>query len=750
MAVYTGNVNRVTGLSGVDTESMIDKMMKAESAKYEKLQKDEIWVTWRQEAYREVIKSMQDFQNKWFSSTNPTNNIGFESAWNNFTTSVKDSAGKESSAITVKGSSAEGKYEIEVKKVAQTESLTGNSATTGELVTGKTADEIYTAINDRGALNFKFSLDGKTKEISITKDELTAATGNSNAEKVKNLFSKKLEDAFGASKVNVNIKDNKLSFSANATSTLTIAEGAEITKDTSTTHSGILDPTKEGKYELKVNVKGQEYTVSADLIKDEKADDRIDKIVKAFKSAQDSKGQTVDISKTISINISKEDSTKNLKITNSTLNEEYSISGSFTPKDVSQKEDFSATTIKTSSNLGALGFTSRKVSTEVTVKSKLSQALGDKFKDFFAKNKNPDGVVVLKFGGKDVTLSEDDTIESLSNKIAASDAPVKLGYNQVTGRFKLEAKESGSGNTIDIQDENTKKFLNTLGIDVTDKSKNGAYVQGQDAVFVVDGIEVTRSSNDVNMNGLEFTINGVTNGKVTIEANTDEDATFKKLKEFVDDYNKLIESIEGKVNEKREKSGKYGYYDPLLPDQKDSMKEDEIKKWEEKAKTGLLYNDDLLKGILSTLRNIPYQKIDVGGVQISLSDIGISHGKNYNTGKLEIDEATLKKAISEKGDTIAGMFTQAKTGIADKMKDVLENAIGKKGSLRHKAGIKDTSSVANNLLTKELQEISKRLAEEKERLYNKEMNYFEMFAQMEAAMNKQNSQMSMMLSLLGQ
>lgn len=750
MAVYTGNVNRVTGLSGVDTESMIDKMMKAESAKYEKLQKDEIWVTWRQEAYREVIKSMQDFQNKWFSSTNPTNNIGFESAWNNFTTSVKDSAGKESSAITVKGSSAEGKYEIDVKQVAQTESLTGNPATTGELVTGKTASDIYGAITDREKLNFKFSLDGKTQEISITKDELQSANGSNNAEKVKSAFETKLQAAFGASKVTVDLKGDKLSFSANATSTLTIAEGAEITKDTSTTHSGILDTTKEGKYELKVTAaNGQEYTVSAELKKDEKAEDRIDKIVKAFKTATDSKGQTTDISRMVSINISKDGSTNDLKITNSAVDQQYQISGSFTPTS-GNKETFNSATIKTSSNLGALGFTSRKVSTEVTVKSKLSQALGENFKKFFNDNKNNDGVVVLNFGGTDVTLSEDDTIESISNKITASDAPVKLGYNQVTGRFKLEAKESGSGNTIDIQNENTKKFLNTLGIDVENKSQNGAYVQGQDAIFVVDGIEVTRSSNDVNMNGLEFTINGLTNGKVTIEANTDEDATFNKLKEFVDDYNKLIESIEGKINEKREKSGKYGYYEPLLPDQKDSMKEDEIKKWEEKAKTGLLYNDDLLKGILSTLRNIPYQKIDVGGVQISLSDIGISHGKNYNTGKLEIDEAALKKAISEKGDTIAGMFTQAKTGIADKMKDVLENAIGTKGSLRHKAGIKDTSSVANNLLTKELQEISKRLAEEKERLYNKEMKYFEMFAQMESAMNKQNSQMSMMLSLLGQ
>ena len=40
MAIYTSNTNRVTGLSGIDTESMIDKLMKAESLKYNRLEKE--------------------------------------------------------------------------------------------------------------------------------------------------------------------------------------------------------------------------------------------------------------------------------------------------------------------------------------------------------------------------------------------------------------------------------------------------------------------------------------------------------------------------------------------------------------------------------------------------------------------------------------------------------------------------------------------------------------------------------------
>ncbi len=252
------------------------------------------------------------------------------------------------------------------------------------------------------------------------------------------------------------------------------------------------------------------------------------------------------------------------------------------------------------------------------------------------------------------------------------------------------------------------------------------------------------------MNGLKFTINGVSNGKITIESKTDEKSTFDKLKEFVDDYNKLIESVEKKINEPREKSGKYGYFEPLLPEEKNAMSEDEIKNWEEKAKTGTLYKDEILTSILSELRNLPYQQVDIGGKTISLADIGIKHSAQYNSGKLEIDEEKLKKAISEKGNDIASLFTTTKTGMGDKIKDIMERSIGSKGRLRNKAGIKDTSSVKNNLLSKELEEIAKRMAEEKERLYQKETHYFNMFAQMEAAMNQQNAQMGMLLGMLGQ
>ena len=165
MAIYTSNINRVTGLSGIDTESMIDQMMKAESTKYNRLEKQKTTVTWQQEAYRQLITSIENFQNKWFSTSSVSNNIGYDAFWNNYSTSIKDSStGIDSNVITVNSTTNSGKYNINVIQKAETESITGGSVVS-EISTDKTAAQIEQSINNYGEINLEINLDGATKEI---------------------------------------------------------------------------------------------------------------------------------------------------------------------------------------------------------------------------------------------------------------------------------------------------------------------------------------------------------------------------------------------------------------------------------------------------------------------------------------------------------------------------------------------------------------------------------------------------------
>ncbi len=727
MAIYTSNVNRVTGLSGVDTESMIDQMMKAESAKYNRLEKEKTKVTWKQEAFRQLITSMQNFQNKWFSTTSLSSNIGYDAFWNNYKTSIIDkNTGKESNAITINSTTNSGKYDINIIEKAETETITGGNISTS-ITTDKNAADIEKVINDYGDISLNFNLDGVSKEINITKDEL-------NGKSIDQVLNEKLEKAFGTTndknpKVTVEKgSDGKLSFKpAGEGHSLTITDGSSRTNGVS---FEVADVLKEGSSSFEITIDGYTAKVTFDSEKDKTAEQKLAKIKEALKKAENSAGETKDISSYVSLSKGQGDS---LKITNTSKDKELNLS---------VKSDSGQQTEK----LNPTGSASLIGLTNNTNSVKLSSKLTNVFGDGIFKGGDE---ITLNFGGKEVTVNKDDTIQSFINKVNSSGANVEMEFNEVTNRFTLKSTQSGSNGNIQIDDTTTKDFLlNNMKIDVENKEKNEKYTQGKDAVFEIDGIRTTRPSNEVSMNGISFTIN--TTGNVTLEASNNVDETVKKIKEFVEDYNKLIEEFNNAVMESRPKSGQYGYYEPLTDDEKEAMSEDEIKKYEEQAKKGLLYRDEHLSRFLSSLRDNVYKSVDIGGKSISLYEIGITTTKDFNDGgKLEIDEEKLKKALQERGDEVKQLFT-SKDGIAAQIKKDIDDAIGSNGYLRNKAGIKGTISATNNDLTKELEDITKRLAAERERLYNKEMYYFNMFAKMESAMNQQNNQMSVLLSMSGQ
>ena len=62
MAIYT-NTMRFTGMSGIDTESMVTALMKAEGMKLDKLKQQNQLTLWKQTAYYNVADIFRNFQN---------------------------------------------------------------------------------------------------------------------------------------------------------------------------------------------------------------------------------------------------------------------------------------------------------------------------------------------------------------------------------------------------------------------------------------------------------------------------------------------------------------------------------------------------------------------------------------------------------------------------------------------------------------------------------------------------------------
>lgn len=377
-----------------------------------------------------------------------------------------------------------------------------------------------------------------------------------------------------------------------------------------------------------------------------------------------------------------------------------------------------------------------------------------------------DGNVSFSINGKDFTFSRNDTLQKVMNTINNdADANVTLAYDEIKDRFVMTAKQTGAGNNIDVDDIGGN-FFEAIGL------KEGTKEQGQDAIAIIDNVKVTRSTNIFTVNNVEYTLKKAHEGEnaATIKIEQDIDTVYNSIKGFVDEYNKLVDMFTTKLSEKYDRN-----YPPLSDDEKEAMTEEQIKKWEEKAKTGLLRNDSILEEIQ---RNMRLALIDtVEGVGINLSSIGITSRSYQDRGKLYIDEDKLKQALREKPEEIKNLFIKTsdsvplydrdltteqrqvrykEQGLFQRISDILNDNIstlrnkdGKKGILLEKAGMVGDLSEFNSSLSKEISDYDERIKYMYTKLIRKEESYYKQFTQLEKYMSQMNSQMNWLLSQLG-
>lgn len=167
---------RMTGInSGMDTESIISELVKAKSAKKDKLVKAQTKLEWKQDAWKELNAKVYSFYTKSLS------NMRLTSDYSKKITKLSD----ESVASIVTGADAvDGVQELEISGLAKSGYLTGGVIATGD---GKEKVSSSTTLKDLGitgeaVFTVKFgakdSADGETKEIKVTEkttiSELTA------------------------------------------------------------------------------------------------------------------------------------------------------------------------------------------------------------------------------------------------------------------------------------------------------------------------------------------------------------------------------------------------------------------------------------------------------------------------------------------------------------------------------------------------------------------------------------------------
>lgn len=274
----------------------------------------------------------------------------------------------------------------------------------------------------------------------------------------------------------------------------------------------------------------------------------------------------------------------------------------------------------------------------------------------------------------EVTLTYDDiiqdkkTLSDLASAINKSEANIQAGFDTANGSFSMYNKTSGEKNIINITAGNsdTATLLNNLHLasyNAQDNTlgaalsftNNGTAVEaakGTNAQATIDGKTYNLESNKITVAGVTYNFNNVSEaGKTTtVNVSQDTDKIVDNVKKFVDMYNTMLDSLNDKLSEER-----YSDYKPLTKEQEAEMTEEQIKKWNEKAKSGLLYNNSQVRTLVSDMREALYTPVDaVDSKYNSLSAIGIT--TTTTKGHVTLDEDKLRKALTEDPDCVYQLF----------------------------------------------------------------------------------------------
>jgi len=176
-------------------------------------------------------------------------------------------------------------------------------------------------------------------------------------------------------------------------------------------------------------------------------------------------------------------------------------------------------------------------------------------------------------------------------------------------------------------------------------------VAGTNGSVTIDGKDYSTTSSKVNVANVTYNVSAV--GSTTVSVSQDTDKIIENVKKFVEDYNKMLDSLNSKYHET-----KYSDYGVLTKSQENGMTQEQITKWNEKAKSGLLNHDQTLGKIISAMREAIYTPVEsVDSSYNTMMSIGIE--SSTDRGHLRLDEDKLKKALAADPDCVYQLFASS-------------------------------------------------------------------------------------------
>lgn len=398
--------------------------------------------------------------------------------------------------------------------------------------------------------------------------------------------------------------------------------------------------------------------------------------------------------------------------------------------------------------------------------------------------KNSDGTVA-----KTISVTGSTTIGDLTSALNGA-GDIKASYDATNQRIFVAANKTGTENAFSLDGD--AEILKAFGLN---EAGGASIVDAQDSEIELNEATFTSSNNKYSINGLTIDCLAETgNSEISITTSVDTQGMYDQIKDIFSQYNSLMKEMYTLYNADSAKG-----YEPLTDEEKDSMSDSEVEKWEEKIKSALLRRDSTLDSVMSAMKNAmttSYYVYNGGAVtydstnkyykcngealkdsngsyitsdaelkswvsannvkKYSLSSFGIkteayaSMTSNNTQGSYHIDGDSDDDVSKNNTDVLMNMLNSDPDTVSGFMKQLvsgLYSAIDTK--MKSVTGLSSSYTIYNDIeMAKEYSDYTDTISKWEDKLTDLEDYYYKKFAAMESALATLQSQSSSLSSLL--
>ena len=241
------------------------------------------------------------------------------------------------------------------------------------------------------------------------------------------------------------------------------------------------------------------------------------------------------------------------------------------------------------------------------------------------------------YAGADISVTGDMSLSDIADTINAASAE--------TGVVATMIRTSDRGYTLTLSTVDTGASLTASAVSGDDvlqalgfTDAGGAFANqlqaAQDAVFTLDGVTVTSSSNEIEdlIPGVSINLYGTSAGEaITLEVGQDLSAVRASIDGFVEAFNAYRTFA---LNQQATLEGQGA------------------------AEAATLFGDSLLRNANTALYDVMETSVELDGVAYTLADIGITYGAGN---MLTIDDAALEEALLQRPEVVEAFFASQTT-----------------------------------------------------------------------------------------